>query len=347
MNFIHFDKRRAGVRFFVLFMSILTILPSCRRNPLKVNISGIKEEVQIVRFEQELFNLPLKDTLAELTSLRSHYPEFFDLFTWKVIEIGGIQEEHFPEAMGEFLADTMILDIKNLVNREFSDFKKIEKELIEAFKYFKYHFSKKELPVIYTMISGFNQSVVTAEDIIGVSLDKYMGREFPYYKQLSNVPMYKITNMHRAKLVSDVAYAWGMTEFDDKGEATTVLDHIVHQGKLMYFVDALLPDVHDTLKIGFTSRQLQWCRKNEAQMWNFLVENRMLYSNKRMDILRFINDSPNTTGFPVESPGRSGIWIGWQIVRQYMKRHREITVSELMKDTDYQQILNSSGYFPE
>ena len=180
------------------------------------------------------------------------------------------------------------------------------------------------------MISGFNQSVVTAEDIIGVSLDKYMGREFPYYKQLSNVPMYKITNMHRAKLVSDVAYAWGMTEFDDKGEATTVLDHIVHQGKLMYFVDALLPDVHDTLKIGFTSRQLQWCRKNEAQMWNFLVENRMLYSNKRMDILRFINDSPNTTGFPVESPGRSGIWIGWQIVRLYMKRHMEITVSELM-----------------
>ena len=121
MNFIHFDKRRAGVRFFVLFMSILTILPSCRRNPLKVNISGIKEEVQIVRFEQELFNLPLIDTLTELTSLRSHYPEFFDLFTWKVIEIGGIQEEHFPEAMGEFLADTMILDIKTLVSREFSD----------------------------------------------------------------------------------------------------------------------------------------------------------------------------------------------------------------------------------
>ena len=66
-----------------------------------------------------------------------------------------------------------------------------------------------------------------------------------------------------------------------------------------------------------------------------------------MDILRFINDSPNTTGFPVESPGRSGVWIGWQIVRQYMKKHKEISLTELMNDTDYQQILNSSGYFPE
>ncbi len=333
---------------FLAVLSIFFILSiSCTRNPLKVNLSGIKEEVEIVRFEQELFNLPLKDTLEELTALRNHYPQFFDLFTWKVIEVGGIQEDHFCEAMGEFLADSMITDIETLVSKEFSDFKKIEKELIEAFKYFRYHFPQKELPVIYTMISGFNQSVVTAENMIGVSLDKYMGRDFAYYRQLSNVPMYKITNMHRDKLVSDVAYAWGMTEFDDKGSATTVLDNVVHQGKLMYFVDALLPGVHDSLKVGFTFKQLQWCRKNEAQMWNFLVENRMLYSNKRMDILRFINDSPNTTGFPVESPGRSGVWIGWQIVRQYMKKHKEISLTELMNDTDYQQILNSSGYFPE
>jgi gliding motility-associated lipoprotein GldB len=332
---------------YTFFFIILIFFSSCNRNPLKVDISEIETEVELVRFDKALFSLPLRDTLAELSALRNKNPEFFDLFTWKVIGVGGIEEEHFPEIIGEFLTDTMILNVKSLVENEFSDFEKTEEELIEAFKYFQYHFPEKELPVIYTMISGFNQSVATAENIIGVSLDKYLGRDCSYYRQLSNVPLYKIKNMHPQKLVSDVAYAWGMTEFNDQGKATSVLDHIIHQGKLMYFVDALLPDMHDTLKIGYTAEQLQWCKNNEPQMWNFLVEEKMLYSNKRMDILRFINDGPYTTGLPTESPARTGIWIGWQIVRQYMKKHKEVTVDELMKNTDFQQILNDSRYYPE
>jgi gliding motility-associated lipoprotein GldB len=326
---------------------ILIALFSCNRNPLKVDISGIDTEIKIVRFEQQLFSLPLRDTLAEFAELRNRYPDFFDLFTWRVINVGGIEEEHFSEIMREFLTDTMLLNLKIRVDDTFSDFHRTEDELIEAFKYFQYHFPDKELPTLFTMISGFNQSVVTAENIIGVSLDKYLGRDFIYYQQLSNVPLYKIKNMHPEKLVSDVAYAWGMTEFDDNRKATTLLDHIIHQGKLMYFVDALLPDMQDTLKIGYTARELQWCKSNEPHMWNHLIEQRMLYSNKRMDILRFINDGPFTTGFPVESPARTGIWIGWQIVRQYMKKHKEVTLQGLMANNDYQQILNDSKYYPE
>ena len=122
---------------------------------------------------------------------------------------------------------------------------------------------------------------------------------------------------------------------------------MIYQGKLMYFMDALMPDMNDTLKIGYTKKQLNWCKKNEAQMWLNLVENKRLYSNKRMDIIRYINDGPYTNGFPLESPARTGIWIGWQIVRKYMKEHPEITVPQLMQDSDYQQILNDSKYFPE
>ncbi len=323
-----------------------TFLIACKRNPLKVDISGIEEEVEIVRFEEELFNLSLKDTLKELAGLRDRHPGFFDLFTWKVIGIGGIEDEYFPELMSEFLTDTMIMSVMSLVNEEFADFSDIKNDFIKAFKYYKFHFPEKDLPTIFTMVSGFNQSVVTAENIIGVSLDKYLGSDCSYYTMLSTVPLYKLHNMHSGKLVSDVVYVWGLTEFEPV-EATTVLDNIIYQGKLMYFTDALLPDMHDTLKIGYTADQLQWCVDNEAQMWNFLVENKMLYSNRRMDILRYINDGPYTTGFPLESPPRTGIWIGWQIVRRYMEKQQDITLSELMNNNDYQQILNDSRYYPE
>jgi hypothetical protein len=331
----------------VFLSSFLLILFACNRNRLKVDISKIEKDVEVVRFGQQLFEIPMQDTLAELKKLHDEYPDFFNLFTYKIINVGGIGDEYFTELMGEFLTDTMILNVKVDVEEEFSDFDEMKEQLITAFKYYQYHFPDKELPTIYTTVSGFNESVFTAEGIIGISLDKYLGRDYPYYKKLSNVPLYKIKNMHREKLPSDVAYAWGLTEFDDIEETTTVLDNIVHQGKLMYFVDALLPEMSDSLKIGYTTEQLEWCQNNEAQMWNYLVENKMLYSNRRMDILRYINDGPYTTGFPIESPPRTGTWLGWQIVRQYMKKHEEITLPQLMANKNYQEILNASDYYPE
>ena len=334
--------------FRLLFLgSIVLMFFACNRNRLNVDISDIEKDVEVVRFGQQLFEIPLQDTLAELEQLHGKYPDFFNLFTYKIINVGGIDDEYFPELMGEFLGDTMILNVKLDVEDEFSDFDKMKKRLNTAFKYYQYHFPDMELPAIYTTVSGFNESVFTAEGIIGISLDKYLGRDYPFYKKLSNVPLYKIKNMHREKLPSDVAYAWGLTEFDEIEQTTTVLDNIIHQGKLLYLVDALLPDIHDSLKIGYTTEQIQWCENNEAEMWNYLVENKMLYSNKRMDILRYINDGPSTTGFPIESPARTGTWIGWQIVRQYMKKYEEITLPQLMANKNYQEILNESGYYPE
>jgi len=66
-----------------------------------------------------------------------------------------------------------------------------------------------------------------------------------------------------------------------------------------------------------------------------------------MNIVRFIGPAPFTSSFTNDSPGRTGSWLGWQIVRKYMKKNPEITLPELMKDDDYQKILNDSGYSPE
>ncbi len=332
---------------FLYFIIILAFLFSgCKQNRLKVDVSNVEKDIEVVRFEKELFAINDADTINSIITLSNKYPEFFDLFTYKVIQIGGIGDEYFMDAIKLFLTDTMILNVKKLVDTEFSD-NNLEKQLNTAFKYYQYHFPGKELPTIYTCISGFNQSVVTAEKIIGISLDKYLGRDCEYYLKLNSTPQYKILNMHKDKILSDVVYAWGMTEFENTGKTTTLLDNMIHQGKLMFFVDALLPEMQDSLKIGYTAKQIDWCERNEAQMWSQLIEYKMLYSNKRMDIIRYTNNSPTTSGFPLESPGRTGVWIGWQIVRQYMEKFPETTLGDLMKNGDYQQILNDSKYFPE
>ena len=270
----------------LLLCLVCTVFWSCKRNPLKVNLSGIEGSAEVVRFDNELFAVLQKDSLNGIVELSNIYPEFFNLFTYRFIRIGGIGDEHFPELIKQFVNDTLIQEVKTLVDSEFKDFNKTEAELVKSFRYFKYHFPEKEIPTVFAYVSGFNQSVVTAENIVGISLDKYLGRDCEYYRQLNATPTYKIQNMHKLKIPSDVAYAWAVTEFGESHQATTLLDNMVHEGKLMYFVDALLPSTHDTLKIGYTKKQLVWCKKNEAEMWRNLISRKLFYSNNRMDILR-------------------------------------------------------------
>ncbi|MBN2637269.1 MAG: hypothetical protein JXR61_13435 [Prolixibacteraceae bacterium] len=340
-------RRRLKYLGFIILFSSVIISTSCKKNRLKVSISDIEEDIEFVHFTDELFAIDTTDLMQSVAEISNKYPEFFDLFTYRIIRIGGTQDSSFYELMQQFLSDTMIINVNKLVHDEFHDINKTEKELNKAFKYYQYHFPNKPLPTVYFYISGFNQSIVTAQNIIGISLDKYLGRDCPYYEMLSSTPTYKVLNMHKNKIASDVAYGWGASEYELPENATTLLDNMIYQGKLMYFVDAMLPDEEDSLKIGYTSEQLKWCKNNEAQMWSQLIERKLLYSNKRMDIIRYINPSPTTSGFPIESPGRTGVWLGWQIVRKYMNKFPETTLEELMENNDFQKILNDSEYYPD
>ncbi len=122
---------------------------------------------------------------------------------------------------------------------------------------------------------------------------------------------------------------------------------MIREGKLMYYLDLVLPDEEDSTKIGFTAAQLQWCRDNEDEIWKFLASEDLLFSNKTEHLRKYINDAPYSYGMPEESPGRVAVWVGWQIVRSYMMKNDNITIQQLFNTIDGLEVLNSSNYKPE
>lgn len=328
--------------FFLLCLTI--VLGSCSRNPLKINVSTVEIDLKIKHLDVDLLKLTQGEIQSAIPTLKASYGGFFDIFIYRMIAIGGSEQENFHELLYSFVSDSLISKLETNV-AEKVDTVLLRKELTMAFKHYKYYFPAKELPVIYTCISGFNQSVVTAEKIIGVSLDKYLGADSHFYQQLA-LPIYKRRNMHPKKIVPELMYAWGVTEWPKVDNGNSLLSQMIHEGKMMYFLDAMLPDLPDTLKIGYTKKQLDYCSKNEALMWTYLAENKLLYSTDRMSIKRFMDDGPYTSAFTDQSPGRTGAWLGWQIVRSYMKQNKEAKLADLMNVTDFQLILNQSGYHP-
>lgn len=332
------------MRKLIFFLLIVSGLVSCKRNPMKVDVSNISIHLKIKHLDADLLNLKADEIATAIPSLKNSYGDFFDIFTYQMIAIGGTDQSNFTQMLNSFITDTIVQQAKASVAQNI-DTLRFRKELETAFKHYKYYFPEKEIPAIYTCISGFNQSIVVAQNLLGVSLDNYLGSQSQFYEKLG-LPAYKRRNMRSEKLVPEMMQAWADTEWPRPDKENTLFSNMIQQGKVLYFLDAMFPEMNDTLKIGYTEKQMVFCRKNETKMWTYLAEHKMLFTTDRMSIKRFIDDAPYTASFSEESPGRSGAWIGWQIVRAYMKSHPEVKLPNLMNNPNFQEILNQSGYQP-
>ncbi len=332
-------------RFFLL-VSVALITISCHRNPLKIDVSGIDLNFEIKRLDRELFTVTTDNAKVRIPELRKEYGKFFDAYNEDIIALGNPSDSLYPTYLSSFLSDSIRVLSRLKIDSVFKDMSGIRKKLEDGFKHYRYYFPHKTVPQIITILSGFNQSVALNNEAIGISLDNYLGTDCPFYKMLGTA-QYKRENMHSAKIPFDVLYSWAISEFEFDESKAYLISHMVYYGKILYFLDAMFPDEPDHLKIGYQPEKLEWCIKNEPGMWTYLIEHKLLFNTERMNIVRFIGPAPFTSTFTNESPGRTGIWIGWQIVKQYMKKNRGITLPELMSDNDYQGILNKSGYSPD
>jgi hypothetical protein len=125
----------------------------------------------------------------------------------------------------------------------------------------------------------------------------------------------------------------------------TLLDIMVDKGKRLYMLDLLMPNTADSLKTGYTEKQLKGAFENEGLIWNFFLQNNLIYETDLMKIRSYIGDGPSTMELGEGSPGYISLFTGRQIVRAYMERNPGRTLPELL-GTDAKTILNGSGYRP-
>jgi hypothetical protein len=121
---------------------------------------------------------------------------------------------------------------------------------------------------------------------------------------------------------------------------------MIHEGKLLYFSKSMLPEVEDYLIFGFSEAQMKFCRENEAQMWQYLVEHNLLFNSEQMTKRKLTGEAPYTAYFSKESPGRAAVWLGFRIIERYMINNKSVSLEQLMMKTDLQEILQNARYDP-
>jgi len=309
------------------------------------DVSKINVDITFQRFDQDIQNLKKDSVSAEsLKKLQKDYPDFAELYFTLLSSITTLKDSSAQLYIKEYLFNPDIEELQVETQKQFGDLEWFKKEVTQAFRYYKYYFPDRVIPKVITYDFGFNNVVVALDSIVGISLDQYLGKTSKFYNHL---PEYIKYRKEKVYMVPDLMKGWISAEFDNGEPRMDMLDEMIHQGKTMYMVKKTLPFTQDSVLFGYTSKQMKFCNTNEYMMWSFFLDKKLLYTKDSKLISKYCGEAPFSAGMPDESPGRTGIWLGYKIVTAFMKNNKNITIEQLMVNSNSKQILNSSKYKPK
>ena len=325
-----------------LFTTLLLLsIFSCESDRLDIDTSSIEVEIKVERMEQELFQSELTNINEIHSQLLEKYEALYQLFFENMLGEGSVHDPMASSYLEKFIENKDMQNFYLEIDSKFNDFSTYEIEFTDAFKHYKYYFPDSTIPEIVTFYSNFNANAFPLGSQLGIGLDMYLGTDHEIVKSIptTSLPQFIKDKMDSKFLVADGVKYWLFNRFFEE-DNQDFLAEIISSGKIMYLMDAILPNKSDAIKIGYTEEELAWCESSEVNIWEILINEELLYSKDQKKIAQFTGNGPFTKGLPQESPPMVGVWIGWQMVRDYAE-DTGASILDLLAETNHRKILKS------
>lgn len=334
---------RVSIRWLLLF-SMCVCLHSCKEDKRIVPVSDI--DIDINRLDKEVF----QDSMG---SILKKYPSFSDIYFSKIINAGNDEIASIQESFNTFRSDQFIQELKLKSDSIYGNLGDIEKQLSASLDLFQQKTGETEIPRMYSFIGGLSYQSFLFDDNgiegVGIGLDMFLGDAFPYEQLSTGNPAFSsyisrsFNRDHLSKKVMETI----VEDRVGRVPGNRMLDYMIHNGKKAYILEQVLPFVSDTVIMEYSQQQLDWCEQNQTQIWSHLLRENLLNETNFRKINKLINPSPTSPGMPTEAPGRTGNFVGWKIVKEFMKRNPELNINDLILWSDYQSLLDQSKYKPK
>ncbi|MEP6847063.1 MAG: hypothetical protein ABI861_13715, partial [Panacibacter sp.] len=265
---------------------------SCSDKKNIPDVSHIQVQLDVKRFDKDFFAIDTNNVEAALTQLQQQYPTFLYDYLYNILGI-----EPMPDSVTKKVK-RYIFDYKPVYDSVQSVYRSteiMEKEIAKGFRFVKYYFPEYKLPqhiVTYVgPVEGY-ANVVTNEGL-GVGLQLYLGRDFSLYQTGFVREVYAQYQSRRfepgyipvncMKNIMDEIYP-------PSNPDEPLIYQMIEAGKRLYMLDQFLPETADSLKTGYTQAQLNGCFENEAMIWNYFLQNNLLYITDPSQTRDYVTD---------------------------------------------------------
>jgi len=310
---------------------ILLLLVSCKEGyHTPKEISEIEMDVEVKRFDQDFY----KTDIDSFDKLKKEYPYFVPR---NFIDVDSLWRAK--------KLDTLEVELLEESSKVFPDFKDEEADLELLFKHIKYYFPEFEIPEVVALTSKvkYRSKILLQKNILLIAIDTYLGENHKFYE---GIPKYIASNLKKEQLVSDIADVYAKRYITSNNKRTYV-EQMVSFGKELYLKDLFMPFKPEASRIGYSEKQLAWAKVNESEIWSYFVDKELLFSTDTSLSNRFIAQAPFSKFYlelDNQSPGMLGRYIGWQIVRSFMKKN-DVSLQKLAT-IDEQELFKKSKYKP-
>lgn len=309
---------------------VLGVFFSCvPKNQTSIDVSNISVKPTIQRFEVDFYSA----TKQHLPKLKQQYPYLFPTAFTDSLSLAKIADPQEQELFAE-------------TQKVFSDFSDIEAQLTSLFKHITYYNPRFKAPKVVTLQTNidYDSRVIYADSLLLISLDVFLGKDHPFY---ADFPKYIKENNTKEHLIVAVAEAMISQQLPLSNNRSFVAK-MIYEGKKMALLDAYLPSIEQREKIGYSKEKWDWAVANESQVWSYFIQEDLLFSTDTQLNKRFLENAPFSKFYREQdnlSPGKIGVWMGWQMVQSYLK-HNDVPLQQFLK-TDETTIFNKSKYKPK
>ena len=326
------------MRHILIIILSLLVLSACRDDGQK-DFFLSDGKIKIQRYDRLQFEASALNSFTSLQKMNMDFPHATKILIEDVLALGSVDDEKINDRLCAYYSDTSLVNLMLDVEDKYKDLGSFEKDLTKGFVYLKKRMPSFPIPVVYSQISALNQSVVVSDSLIGISLDKYMGEDYPMYKRYYY--NYQRASMNPERIVPDCLsfYLLSLYPFPWERNHRTLFDLMMYRGKIAWITEkALGSEDLGTKVLGYNDTQLEWCRKNKKQFIEWVNKANHLESTDPMVIRAYLQPMPNRI-LKEDVPPMIGIWLGMQYIDEYMKKNPGVTFEELLNNTDYEGML--------
>ena len=175
---------------------------------------------------------------AALQQMKTYFPEQTRMLIEDVLRLGQVNDADINTKFLYFFQDSTLQRMLADVQLQYSNMDDVNEELEASFERLHKELPHLELPEVYAQIGSFDQSIIIGTGTLGISLDKYLGEDYPFYQQ--NYSQEQRHLMVRSMIVPDCMAFYILSKYPLAREKRTVQrERDMHMGRIQWVVNML------------------------------------------------------------------------------------------------------------
>lgn len=336
------------MRAFYYYITLILIgfLTACS-HPDDRAIQNVELDTKFIDLHLELSQLDTHDVQKSVHQLVEKHPSFIPFLMSEIAALD-TTNDYSDSMVRLFFTHPDLRNLHDTVAQVFKQTDKIQKELSQLLKRIKVKDPDIQVPTeLYFYSSGLHHVAFTLQDtMLGIGLDRFFGEDYWPYESMGH-PTYLTRNFTIENIPLEAAKVIYHNKYGDDYEQKNFLELMITEGKMLYFIKEVLPGVGEDRILGYTPEQYKWCSENEVFIYKFFADQNLFYEKSHIKTMRYIAPNPTSMGMPEQSPGRTGAYLGFQIIKSYAKQTGK-SLSEILHTPEQAQtILSKAKYKPK